>query len=379
MALDTETISDAGAHADLTADYRLPALKGAFSLGTPGYFTQGFLRSLVAASFVLANFSTTARDALVSPLAGQAIYNTTTNVPNVYASGTWQAFALLGTANTFTALTLNATPVTVNEAITAATLTPQTAPLLVLGGSTAAILFERPAGKSLNGISFSLVANQNPYIDGSGVGGQNYNNEVMWLGWNGSTTIGARLVSGYGAIGDIWEQKFNNGGKYVVERHIALIDTSGNIRKFFSAALPHDGSSGASGAFAIDRWDFNTLANVNKIIFNMINNEAFFGDLTNAFKFNFQKNNVTTIGQLNVAGNAYVYGPYINSSDQWYVDIHAVHNLPLSLKSYAVATVPSAAIYIRGLIYVSDEAGGAMPAFSDGTNWRRVTDRAVVS
>jgi hypothetical protein len=31
------------------------------------------------------------------------------------------------------------------------------------------------------------------------------------------------------------------------------------------------------------------------------------------------------------------------------------------------------------MIYVSDEAGGAIPAFSDGTNWRRVTDRAVVS
>jgi hypothetical protein len=31
------------------------------------------------------------------------------------------------------------------------------------------------------------------------------------------------------------------------------------------------------------------------------------------------------------------------------------------------------------LIYVSDEVGGAVPAFSDGTNWRRVTDRAIVS
>jgi hypothetical protein len=30
-------------------------------------------------------------------------------------------------------------------------------------------------------------------------------------------------------------------------------------------------------------------------------------------------------------------------------------------------------------VYCSDESGGAVPAFSDGTNWRRVTDRAVVS
>lgn len=31
------------------------------------------------------------------------------------------------------------------------------------------------------------------------------------------------------------------------------------------------------------------------------------------------------------------------------------------------------------MIYVSDESGGATMAFSDGTNWRRITDRAVVS
>lgn len=30
-------------------------------------------------------------------------------------------------------------------------------------------------------------------------------------------------------------------------------------------------------------------------------------------------------------------------------------------------------------IYVTNETGGAVPAFFDGTNWRRVTDRAVIS
>lgn len=52
---------------------------------------------------------------------------------------------------------------------------------------------------------------------------------------------------------------------------------------------------------------------------------------------------------------------------------------PLRLASYVVAEVPDAATYSAGLIYVTDEAGGAVPAFSDGTDWRRVTDRAVVS
>jgi hypothetical protein len=49
-----------------------------------------------------------------------------------------------------------------------------------------------------------------------------------------------------------------------------------------------------------------------------------------------------------------------------------------TLISYTVATLPSATT-VGQMIYVTDETGGAVPAFSDGTNFRRVTDRAVVS
>lgn len=48
--------------------------------------------------------------------------------------------------------------------------------------------------------------------------------------------------------------------------------------------------------------------------------------------------------------------------------------------SYTVATVPSAAGLGAGsMIYVSNETGGPVLAFSDGTAWRRVTDRAVIA
>lgn len=50
----------------------------------------------------------------------------------------------------------------------------------------------------------------------------------------------------------------------------------------------------------------------------------------------------------------------------------------VTLSSYVVAGLPAVTTF-PGLIFVSDETGGAVPAFSDGTNWRRVTDRAVVS
>ena len=50
------------------------------------------------------------------------------------------------------------------------------------------------------------------------------------------------------------------------------------------------------------------------------------------------------------------------------------------LPGIAKASLPSAATAGAGaLAYVPDEAGGAVLAFSDGTAWRRVTDRAVVS
>lgn len=55
---------------------------------------------------------------------------------------------------------------------------------------------------------------------------------------------------------------------------------------------------------------------------------------------------------------------------------------PLKLKSFTVSELSgdyAASLWTGAMVYVSNETGGAVPAFSDGTNWRRVTDRAVVS
>jgi hypothetical protein len=53
---------------------------------------------------------------------------------------------------------------------------------------------------------------------------------------------------------------------------------------------------------------------------------------------------------------------------------------PVRTGSATVAGLPSAAASGAGtLVYVSDAAGGAIHAFSDGSAWRRVDTRAVVS
>lgn len=54
-------------------------------------------------------------------------------------------------------------------------------------------------------------------------------------------------------------------------------------------------------------------------------------------------------------------------------------DLPVVMPEFTVAGLPSASAYPGAWINVSNETGGYVIAFSDGTNWRRVTDRAVVS
>ena len=49
-----------------------------------------------------------------------------------------------------------------------------------------------------------------------------------------------------------------------------------------------------------------------------------------------------------------------------------------TVKEYTVSTLPSAS-GTRRLAFVSNETGGYVLAFSDGTNWRRCTDRAIVA
>jgi hypothetical protein len=77
--------------------------------------------------------------------------------------------------------------------------------------------------------------------------------------------------------------------------------------------------------------------------------------------------------QQQINGSGYFDNVWI----KWFASLQKQVNA-VELHSYTVATLPSAALAGQ-MVYVSNEAGGAVPAFSDGTNWRRVTDRAIVS
>lgn len=84
-------------------------------------------------------------------------------------------------------------------------------------------------------------------------------------------------------------------------------------------------------------------------------------------------------GQVDVATvNIFKFRKLDNSGDAAIQAGQITASLPVVLPAYTVATVPSAATYTRGLIYVSDGTSNKRLAISDGTNWR-FPDGAIVS
>lgn len=56
-----------------------------------------------------------------------------------------------------------------------------------------------------------------------------------------------------------------------------------------------------------------------------------------------------------------------------------INSSPMRLMPRTVAQLATLTASAGAMVYVTNETGGAVPAFFDGTSWRRVTDRAVVS
>jgi len=110
------------------------------------------------------------------------------------------------------------------------------------------------------------------------------------------------------------------------------------------------------------------------------------GDLAGDSDFTFDKSSntlqVTNLDVMGTFSKSEDYGS-ITSAANITVDYGAItteDRLPTPHDSYTVAEA-NALTYINtgDMIYVSDETGGSTMAFYDGTNWRRVQDRAIIS
>jgi hypothetical protein len=56
-----------------------------------------------------------------------------------------------------------------------------------------------------------------------------------------------------------------------------------------------------------------------------------------------------------------------------------INDAPMKLVSKTVADLSTLVSSVGAMVFCTNESGGAIPAFYDGTNWRRVSDRAIVS
>ncbi|MGK8435762.1 hypothetical protein ACRS3X_17035 [Ectopseudomonas hydrolytica] len=68
-----------------------------------------------------------------------------------------------------------------------------------------------------------------------------------------------------------------------------------------------------------------------------------------------------------------------NGVDKLQVSGSVIATGAVKLATFTLATLPAAAANARGLVYVSNLTGQAAPCYSDGTNWRRVSDNTVAN
>ena len=110
------------------------------------------------------------------------------------------------------------------------------------------------------------------------------------------------------------------------------------------------------------------------------------GSLAGDSDFTFDKSSNTLQGtNLDVLGTFSKQEDYglISQAANVTIDMGAITNddrMPTPHDSYTVAEANSLSYLNTGdMIFVSNESGGATMAFYDGSNWRRIQDRAVIS
>ncbi len=83
-----------------------------------------------------------------------------------------------------------------------------------------------------------------------------------------------------------------------------------------------------------------------------------------------------TIFEIDLVNDEFNFKQDVNAGGNHIADVRGI----LSTKSFTVAGAPNANTAPAGsIIFVSDETGGATLAVGDGTNWRRVSDRAIIA
>jgi len=109
---------------------------------------------------------------------------------------------------------------------------------------------------------------------------------------------------------------------------------------------------------------------------------AFGGDANFTFNSTTDTLTVTNIEVETIQAPATLTGTYTITSPTTItldpVD-EIINDAPMKLVSKTVTDLSTLVSSVGAMVFCTDESGGAIPAFYDGTNWRRVSDRAIVS
>lgn len=259
--------------------------------------------------------------------------------------------------------------------------------------------------------------------------------DTVWTFGYNSDENGSPINTSEPALALHWENWYNQGGTDPIsnmEWFLEFHDTNGAIHRPIAALLPRDGNYGQLS------WQFGSAsmydwAGNQRIKWDFTNAGYSIIDFTTPMVMQFAVNNSAVITQLNAAGTAYVSLLHLDSTDKLSLDTNTkvggtleatgaitgnILNVtgsavpanvgiygPGGNMGFAVGGVLRAPIDPMGLTstghvqkasktvsqlgalspvagreyYCSNESGGAVPVFGDGTNWRRVTDRAIIS
>ena len=96
---------------------------------------------------------------------------------------------------------------------------------------------------------------------------------------------------------------------------------------------------------------------------------------------------VDGLGNTTINNSAFVTNMLTSQAGDQLTDQTGTNNLKANssgaqltpLPSYTLATLPSVSVYQYCLIIVTDLTGGLEPCFSDGTNWRRCSDKSIAN
>jgi len=211
---------------------------------------------------------------------------------------------------------------------------------------------------SYNAIDGTVGVNHNGGV-GIGVNGTSQldaadNTNTISIGVRAVSTVGASGTPGTGV--GIGIQAFATDGALNINGLFGLGDTSGDNGTTNFRGYITDGADVGEVTMSVD--DVNDEFLVNATDTKIDGLAIQLRDTGGASSFKIRNSSGTDVASMSSSG-------VITTSTV------------VILGSYTVATLPAQSA--GSLIYVSDETGGATLAFSDGTNYRRVQDRAIVA